>query len=73
MGGLVESHGGRYLARCPEVERLEGDSRNPTIAIILEFPDAEAARKWHGSDDYEPWRKSRQAGAESELLLIDGL
>ena len=39
---MVESHGGRYLARCPEVEPLEGDMRPPTIAVLLEraYPSA---------------------------------
>ena len=70
---LVESYGGRYLARCPEVLSLEGDTRVPTIAVILEFPDAETARKWHGSAEYDRWLKARQAGSKSDLLLIDGL
>ena len=70
---MVESHGGRYLARCPEVERLEGEMRPPTIAVLLEFPDVETARNWHGSEEYKPWLESRQAGAKSEMLLIDAL
>ena len=72
---MVESHGGRYLARCPEVEPLEGDMRPPTIAVLLEFPDARrrCARNWHGSEEYKPWLESRQAGAKSEMLLIDAL
>lgn len=70
---MVESRGGRYLARCPEVEMLEGEMRPPTIAVLLEFPDAEVARDWHGSDEYKPWRESRQAGAISEMLLVDAL
>ncbi len=70
---LVESYGGRYLARCPEVQSLEGNTRVPTIAVILEFPDAESARKWHGSAEYDRWLKARQAGSKSDLLLVDGL
>ena len=40
---------------------------------LLEFPDAETARNWHGSEEYKPWLESRQAGAKSEMLLIDAL
>lgn len=39
----IAQHGGRYLVRGGEVERLEGDW-SPGPLIIVEFPDMDTAR-----------------------------
>lgn len=69
----VESHGGRYLARSTEIEKLEGDGPAPTVSVVLEFPSLDAARTWYGSSEYAPYMKARQAGSKGTLLLMDGL
>lgn len=68
----VESHGGRYLARSTEIEKLEGDA-TPTVSVIVEFPSLDAARTWYNSSEYAPYLKARQAGSKGTLLLMDGL
>ena len=35
--GLVERHGGRYLARTPKVERIEGERKAAGIFVIVEW------------------------------------
>ena len=69
----VEAHGGRYLARAGEIEHLEGDIAVPSAAVILEFPDAVAARAWYNSDEYAPMIQLRQSGSNGDLKLFDGL
>ncbi len=69
----VQAHGGRYLARAGEIEKLEGDISIPSAAVVLEFPDADAARAWYNSDEYAPMLKLRQSGSTGDLLLFDGL
>ncbi len=70
---MVEAHGGRYLARALEVEKLEGPGEAPTVAVILEFPTKEQAKRWHDSATYAPFRQARQAGSDGTILLMRGL
>jgi uncharacterized protein (DUF1330 family) len=44
----VEAAGGRYLSRDEPVH-LEGDAGQPSVAVIIEFTDKDAARAWYGS------------------------
>ena len=69
---LVERHGGKYLARTPDIERLEGGKKVPQIFLIIEWPSKEAALTFYGSDEYRPYLKSRLEGARSELVLVAG-
>ena len=69
---LVERHGGRYLARTPQVEKLEGDRSPPQTFLIIEWPSKEAAESFYESEDYRPYRDRRQAGARNHLLLVAG-
>ena len=70
---LVESHGGRYLARNTEIEKLEGDDAIPSAAVILEFPDQASLKAWYDSAEYAPLREARQAGSNGTLLMLEGL
>jgi uncharacterized protein (DUF1330 family) len=68
---MVERAGGRYLARTPKVETLEGE-RRPGIFLLIEWPSREAAMTFYDSDEYRPFRDARQTGASNELFLVAG-
>lgn len=68
----VAAHGGRYIVRGGRTEPLEG-SWNPPRLVVLEFPDAERARSWWGSDEYGPAKAIRQQCAVTEMLLVEGV
>ena len=70
--GLVERYGGRYLARTPKSEVLEGDAKVPQIFLIIEWPSREAALAFYESEEYAPYRKSRLEGSAGRLLLVAG-
>lgn len=70
---LVESHGGKYLARSPEFDMVESNGPAPNIVVVIEFPSREAAVAFYQSAEYQPWLEARKAGAKTELILIDGL
>lgn len=67
----VKAHGGRFLARAPGPELLEGGPA-PGRAVILEFPTLEAARGWHASEEYAPLKALRQRFSRGTLLLLPG-
>lgn len=69
---LVEARGGRYLARTPRVEMLEGQDESPPLVLLIEWPSREAAIEFYESDEYRPHRERRQAGARNEFLLVAG-
>lgn len=69
---LVERHGGRYLARTPKAERLEGDRPLPQVFLVIEWPSREAALAFYDSEDYRPFREQRVDGSVTEMALVAG-
>lgn len=69
---LVERFGGKYLARTPHIERLEGEGKSPQIFLIIEWPSRESALAFYESEEYRPYRQSRMEGARTELILAAG-
>ena len=67
----VARYGGRYLARGGATEVLEGD-RQPNRIVILEFPDAWAARSWYHSAEYAEAKAARAGAAAGSFILVDG-
>jgi len=70
--GMVERHGGRYLARTPKVERIEGERKAAGIFVIVEWPSKESAMAFYESEEYRPYRQKRIDGATNEFFLVAG-
>jgi len=51
---------------------LEG-SWDPHRLVIVEFPDAEHARRWWSSPEYAPAKAIRQATSVGTLVLLEGV
>ena len=69
---LVEKHGGRYLARTADHERLEGHGEDAELRIIIEWPSKEAATSFENDPAYAPYLRTRLAGSESHHFLVAG-
>ena len=70
--GTIEKYGGRFLVRGGKSQPLEGDWPERR-RVIIEFPSADAARKWFDSPEYEKPKALRKANSEGRLLLIEGV
>ncbi|HKO54638.1 MAG TPA: DUF1330 domain-containing protein [Thermoanaerobaculia bacterium] len=70
--GMVERHGGRYLARTPKVEAIEGERQPPQVFLLIEWPSREALQAFYDSEEYAPYRKQRAAGARNQFWLVAG-
>lgn len=70
-GEAIAAHGGRVLARDPRPERREG--KLDGSAVVIEFDSLEAARRFYESPEYTAARKLREAAAETDLLLVEGI
>jgi uncharacterized protein (DUF1330 family) len=41
--------------------------------VVIEFPDAAAARGWYESEDYAPLRALRQGASDTDIILVEGV
>jgi uncharacterized protein (DUF1330 family) len=71
VGTTMERYGGVLRVGGAEPDVREGDWR-PTL-VIIEFPNAEQARAWYDSPEYQPLKALRQRSAAVDLLFVDGI
>ena len=68
----IEAYGGRFLVRGGKMEVLEGSWPQRRI-VIVEFPSPEKARAWWNSPEYAVPKALRQATAQTEMILVEGV
>lgn len=69
---ILESYGGRYLARTGDYEIMEGEADRHQTSIILDFPSKDAAYSFYNSEEYRPYRDARIAGSTSRFYFVAG-
>lgn len=69
----IRAYGGKFLVRGGKTEVLEGPWKSPERMVILAFESAEQAKKFYDSPEYLAARKAREAAAEFNMLLVEGL
>lgn len=67
----VQTFDGRYLGVGGQAEILEGDWR-PAFPVLIEFPTAERAREWYGSDEYRDLKSLRLQATRCNAVLFEG-
>ena len=67
----AQGHPLKPLAAYGALDQLEGGEVE--AAVILEFPDMEAARAWYDSPSYQAAAKFRHAGSTSRAFFIEGI
>ena len=65
-------HSGTLLAADESPQILEGASDRQKV-VLMSFPDEASFREWADSPEYQEISKDRQAGADSVVMLIQGL
>ncbi len=54
---------------------------NPTVlegewpfqrTVLIRFPDAAEARRWHGSPEYQKLAEVRKRASDSNIVLVEG-
>jgi uncharacterized protein (DUF1330 family) len=68
----VANHGGRFLIRGGEATPVEGDWPTQRI-VLIEFPDAAAARAWWESEEYAPLKSMRREASDTNIILVEGV
>jgi len=69
---ILRRHAGRLLARSLEAEVIEGSWALPRT-VILRFPTAEDAHRWHHDPDYQAIAVHRQRAADCNIVLVEGV
>jgi uncharacterized protein (DUF1330 family) len=69
---IVEKFGGRYLARGGAMDVVQDELWSPTRMVLIEFPDAAAARAFIDSEEYAPVKALRLEHADSTLVILEG-
>ena len=67
----IARFGGRFAVRGGAVELLEGEPL-PERIVVIEFPDADTARRWYHSEEYQQALKIRQVASHGRLFLVEG-
>ena len=68
----LEKFGGRFIVRGGQVHPMEG-TWLPRRFVLLEFPSVEQAKAWWASPEYAEAKALRQATAESQLIIVEGV
>lgn len=67
----IARFGGRFVVRGGNADLLEG-APEPARVVVIEFPDAETARRWYRSDEYQQALNIRQANSTARVILVEG-
>ena len=68
----VARYGGRFIVRGGAAELIEGNPA-PQRVVIIEFPDAAAARRWYNSPEYQAALPIRLANSRGRAFIVEGL
>ncbi len=72
VGESIQKYGGRFLVRGGAAHALEGDWPERR-RVVIEFPSADAARKWWDSAEYAKPKEMRRAHSNGRLILLEGV
>jgi uncharacterized protein (DUF1330 family) len=70
IAGLSESFGGERVVGGPVAEILEGDGEVGERVVVSRFPDADAARAYIASAQYQAARVLREGAASVVMRLL---
>lgn len=67
----IAKFGGRFVVRGGKVDLLEGEPQ-PERIVVIEFPDADTARRWYRSEEYQRALKIRLSASRGRVFLVEG-
>ena len=67
----IARSGGRFVVRGGKIDLLEG-APEPERIVVIEFPDADTARRWYSSEEYQNALKIRQSASRGRVFLVEG-
>jgi uncharacterized protein (DUF1330 family) len=68
----LKKFGGEFLVRGGAMEVLEGAWAHPRC-VVIGFPDFESAKAWYASPEYAGPKALRQACADTNMIVVEGV
>jgi uncharacterized protein (DUF1330 family) len=68
----ITQYGGRVLAAGATLELLDCGPA-PERTVVVEFPDAAAAKRWYQSPEYQAALPIRLRSSHGRVFLIEGM
>ena len=72
IAGLSEKHGGEPIVRGAVEAVLEGEGVVGERVVVTRFPDADAARRYIASPEYQMAKPHRDGAADVVMRLVPG-
>ena len=69
---IIKKFKGKIIVRGGQTNSVEGNW-NPQRIVIIEFPNYEMAYDWWISDEYKKATELRKKGADTNVLIVDGI
>ena len=69
-GDALAKHGGSPLVSSKGSVVIEGNKEAPQIAVILSFPELEAAHAWINDPDLQHIHELRQNSGDVSIVLL---
>ena len=66
----LAKHGGKVVQATPAPTALDGNPHIPSIAAVLSFPDASAARAWISDPELADIHDLRRNAGDTEIMLL---
>jgi uncharacterized protein (DUF1330 family) len=70
IAGMSERYGGESVVKGVANEILEGEAAPGERIIVSRFPDAEAIRRYIGSDEYQAAKALREGAAVVVMRVV---
>ena len=70
IAGLNDRIGGEMLVRGRTIENLAGDGPIGEVVIVIRFPDADTARAYITSEEYQAAQSLRDAAGHFRIRLV---
>lgn len=70
---IVEQFGGEYLARGGNLTVKEADLWSPTRLVLIRFADADAAKRFYDSEEYQQVLPISKRSARRTIVILEGL
>jgi len=69
---IINKFEGKIIVRGGQSNSVEGNW-NPERVVIIEFPTYEIANNWWNSEEYKEATELRKKGAETNVIIVDGI
>lgn len=69
-GPTLAKYGAEPLQVSPDAVWLDGDDDAPDVAVLLSFPDKEAAQNWRNDPEFADVHQLRNDSGDCRILLL---